>query len=88
MPVQKRCLASAAKHSPFSARFPGVSVRRRMADYRAGDAVVLRLDVVHMSANNVSGDLRLSADTRWQSAEEPRDERIAQWRGLGGPATA
>lgn len=46
--------------------------------------MVLRLDVIHMTANNVSGDLRLSCDTRWQPADERRDERIAQWRGPDG----
>lgn len=55
-----------------------------MADFKAGDAVVLRTDVIHMSANNVTGDLRISCDTRWQPAGEPRDARIAQWRGPDG----
>lgn len=57
---------------------------RRYADFKAGDAVVLRVDLIHMSANNVTGDLRLSADTRWQQHDAPRDARIAQWRGPDG----
>ena len=45
----------------------------RTADMRAGDVVVLHADVLHMSAANVSGRLRLSCDTRWQLGAAPRD---------------
>ena len=52
----------------------------RTADMRAGDVVVLHAEVLHMSAANVCGQLRLSCDTRWQPAAEPRDARLRLWR--------
>jgi hypothetical protein len=57
------------------------AVSWRAAGARAGDVVVLHADVLHMSAANVSGRLRLSCDTRWQPAAEPRDCRLRVWRG-------
>jgi hypothetical protein len=56
----------------------------RMADFRAGDVCVLRMDVLHLSARNVSGTLRTSADTRWQAASLARDPRLRFWRGADG----
>lgn len=40
------------------------------------------LDVLHMSASNESDPprIRLSCDTRWQPADEPRDPRLRVWR--------
>lgn len=37
----------------------------RTAPLRAGDVVVLGLNTYHMTARNVSGEARLSCDTRW-----------------------
>jgi hypothetical protein len=56
----------------------------RTADFRAGDVCVLRMDVLHLSARNVSGTLRTSADTRWQAASSARDPRLRFWRGADG----
>ena len=54
------------------------------ADFRAGDVVVLRMDVLHMTARNVSDRLRTSCDTRWQPRDAPRDAALAHWRAVGG----
>ena len=56
------------------------------ADFRAGDVVILRMDVLHLTACNVSDRLRTSCDTRWQPRDAPRDAALAHWRGLGGAA--
>jgi hypothetical protein len=55
----------------------------RVADCGPGDIVVLGLDVLHMSASNESRPprIRVSCDTRWQPAHEPRDPRLKVWRG-------
>ena len=37
----------------------------RAAPLRAGDAVVLGVNTYHMTARNLSGEARLSCDTRW-----------------------
>ena len=42
------------------------------------------LDVLHMSASNTTDLVRLSCDTRWQPANEPRDPRLAVWRDFLG----
>jgi len=41
--------------------------------------------VLHMSASNETRPprIRLSCDTRWQPAGEPRDPRLAVWRSAG-----
>lgn len=49
------------------------------ADFKAGDVILLRLDVLHMSAANRSNCLRISCDTRWLPADELRDPRLAVW---------
>ncbi|KAJ3111870.1 hypothetical protein HDU96_005266 [Phlyctochytrium bullatum] len=38
------------------------------ADLKAGDLIVLGLDVLHMSSTNCTDDWRLSVETRWQPA--------------------
>lgn len=65
----------------LSAAAEGVEVDWRVADCRPGDVVVLGLDVLHMSASNESDPprIRLSCDTRWQAASEPRDPRLKVW---------
>jgi ectoine hydroxylase-related dioxygenase (phytanoyl-CoA dioxygenase family) len=55
-------------------------------DFRAGDVVILRMDVLHLTACNVSDRLRTSCDTRWQPRCAPRDAALARWRGVGGLA--
>lgn len=37
------------------------------------------MEVVHMTACNVSARIRLSCDTRWQPAEDARDPRLTVW---------
>ena len=54
------------------------------ADFFAGDVVVLRMDVLHRTARNVSDRLRTSCDTRWQPRDAPRDAALAHWRAVGG----
>ncbi len=45
------------------------------ADYRAGDLLVLSMYTMHASSDNRSDRIRLSADSRYQPASEPVDER-------------
>ena len=45
------------------------------ADYRAGDLLVLSMYTMHASSDNRSDRIRLSADSRYQPATEPVDER-------------
>ncbi|KAK9839538.1 hypothetical protein WJX81_008260 [Elliptochloris bilobata] len=52
----------------------------RTAPLRAGDVVVLGLDTYHMTACNVSSEARLSCDTRWQPAGDPRHPPLRDWR--------
>lgn len=58
-----------------------IEVDWRIGDCRPGDVVILGLDVLHMSASNESSPprIRLSCDTRWQPASEPRDPRLKVW---------
>jgi hypothetical protein len=60
----------------------GGPVDWRVAECGPGDVVVLGLDVLHMSASNETRPprIRLSCDTRWQPAGEPRDPRLVVWR--------
>ena len=59
--------------------------RRRWltTDYRAGDLVLFNAQTMHGSLDNTSGTLRLSADTRFQLASEPVDERWVGPRATG-----
>ena len=58
-----------------------ISTRRELggrwltADYRAGDLLVLSMYTMHASSDNRSNRIRLSADSRYQLASEPVDER-------------
>lgn len=52
------------------------------ADYRAGDLLVLGMYTMHASSDNRSNRIRLSADSRYQLACEPADER---WIGDDPP---
>ena len=44
-------------------------------EFRAGDVLVFGMFMMHMSLKNTSGAFRLTADTRWQKAGDPVDER-------------
>ena len=45
------------------------------ADFRAGDVCILNVHMLHGSLDNQTSKVRLSADTRYQLASEPIDER-------------
>jgi ectoine hydroxylase-related dioxygenase (phytanoyl-CoA dioxygenase family) len=47
----------------------------RTAEYRAGDVLIFSIFTVHASLDNRSARIRLSSDSRYQSALEPADER-------------
>lgn len=47
-------------------------------EFRAGDVLVFGMYMMHMSLTNTSDAFRLTADTRWQRAGDPVDER---WSG-------
>ena len=56
----------------------------RTADFAPGDAVVLRLDCLHMSAQNTTDLLRVSADTRWKMAGQDNPAvQLTDWRLQG-----
>ena len=45
------------------------------ADYKIGDVLIFTIRTVHASLDNGSDRIRLSADTRYQRASDPADER-------------
>ena len=45
------------------------------SEFCAGDVLVFGMYMMHMSLANTSGEYRLTADTRWQKAGDPVDER-------------
>ena len=63
-------------------RFGG---RWATAHFRAGDAVVFGLHLLHASLTNTTRRYRLSCDVRYQLAAEPMDER---WAGPAPPGHA
>jgi hypothetical protein len=52
---------------------------------QAGDVVILHPELMHMSAANISGSIRLSCDTRWQPESGARDPRFRHWHAAQGP---
>ena len=52
------------------------------AEWKAGDLITFRMDLVHGSLDNATDRIRLSSDTRYQRAGEPADER---WVGPNPP---
>ena len=58
------------------------------SDLHAGDVVVLSMDTLHMSAANKSRNIRISCDTRWLPADDPRDPRLAHWNSVPYPQDA
>lgn len=61
------------------ARDLGIEVDWRTADFQSGDIVVVDSRILHMSATNISGQMRLSCDTRWQPRSDVRDPRLGVW---------
>lgn len=51
--------------------------------FRAGDALLFGMQTMHASLENVSDRYRLTADTRWQAAAQPADERWVGERPRG-----
>ena len=51
-------------------------------EWRAGDFITFRMDMIHGSLDNTTNRLRLSTDTRYQPASHPADER---WIGANPP---
>lgn len=49
--------------------------RWRTHDYKAGDVVVFSTYTVHCGLDNHTNRVRISTDSRYQSAHEPRDDR-------------
>ncbi|KAL5011123.1 hypothetical protein ScPMuIL_013428 [Solemya velum] len=47
----------------------------KVFDFKAGDVLIFGMRTVHMSTTNKTEFLRLSCDTRWQSADKPADPR-------------
>jgi hypothetical protein len=48
------------------------------SEFHMGDAIIFGMFTMHGSLTNVTGQFRLSCDTRYQRADEPADER---WMG-------
>ena len=47
----------------------------RTTEFRAGDVLIFSMFTMHASVTNTTNRIRLSADTRYQLASEPADER-------------
>ncbi|KAJ8315249.1 hypothetical protein KUTeg_007399 [Tegillarca granosa] len=47
----------------------------KSADFKAGDVLIFTMRTVHMSTSNLTDQVRISCDTRWQPASEPADRR-------------
>lgn len=45
------------------------------SEYAAGDVLIFSVYTVHASLDNTSNTVRLSADSRYQPASQPADER-------------
>ncbi len=66
-----------------------VSLREKLggrwltAEFRAGDVLVFGMPTVHASLDNHSDRIRLSSDSRYQSADEPADERWVGEKPIG-----
>ena len=55
----------------------------RTSEFKMGDVLIFGMYTMHASLNNMSPKFRISADTRYQRADEPVDER---WVGENPPA--
>jgi hypothetical protein len=61
------------------ARDLGREVEWKSANFWPGDILILDSRVLHMTATNVSEEMRISCDTRWQPRSDPRDPKITSW---------
>ena len=65
-----------------------VTLREKMggrwltSEWKAGDLITFKMNLVHGSLDNATDRIRLSSDTRYQKASEPIDER---WVGENPP---
>jgi len=50
-------------------------------DFSAGDVIIFGMHTLHMSTANLTDNVRISCDVRWQSAGEPIDERYTGSEG-------
>jgi Phytanoyl-CoA dioxygenase (PhyH) len=64
-------------HNPVKLR-DRLGGRWLTADFKAGDVLIFSVFTVHCSLDNHSNQIRLSSDSRYQSAAEPADHR---WMG-------
>ena len=48
------------------------------AEYELGDLLIFSMRTIHASLDNQSNRIRISADTRYQLASDPIDERYAR----------
>ena len=53
----------------------GVGARWLTSTFEMGDVLILSIFTLHASTDNLTGEVRLSSDTRYQLASEPADER-------------
>lgn len=51
------------------------SAQWRTADFRAGDCVIFGMGLIHCSTANLTNQVRISCDVRWQPATDPVDVR-------------
>jgi len=71
-------------HHPVKLR-DALGGRWLSADFQAGDLLAFSIFTVHCSLDNTSDQIRLSSDSRYQSASEPADER---WIRINGEIAA
>jgi hypothetical protein len=64
----------ALSHDPPALR-KALGGRWLVANYRLGDVLIFSMATIHASLDNGSATLRLSSDSRYQRAREPRDAR-------------
>jgi hypothetical protein len=70
-------------HSKYGGNLSGDpnQIRRNLGgrwvtgNYRAGDVMIFSMFTVHASVDNISQQIRISTDSRYQLASEPADER-------------
>jgi hypothetical protein len=53
----------------------GIGPRWLTSTFEMGDVLILSIFTLHASTDNLSPEIRLSSDTRYQLASEPADER-------------
>ncbi|XP_022289032.2 1-deoxypentalenic acid 11-beta-hydroxylase-like [Crassostrea virginica] len=57
----------------------------KTSDFQAGDVLIFTVRTVHMSTSNLTDNIRLSCDTRWQPADEEADPRFVGQIGVVAP---